>query len=95
MRRKVVHALGGRCCRCGFKDWRALQIDHRNGGGNRELARLSRHAFHMKVLADPTPYQLLCANCNWIKRYEEAESVGGRRRLTPVFPADCPSEQAR
>jgi RNase P subunit RPR2 len=28
--------------------------------------------------ADPGEYQLLCANCNWIKRYEEEEWVGGR-----------------
>lgn len=74
-RQKVIAHLGGRCCRCGFDDWRALQVDHINGGGvaERKLAR-SSDALWRLVLADKNgKYQLLCANCNWIKRYENGE----------------------
>lgn len=72
-RQKVFEFLGGKCIRCGFSDARALQIDHINGGGYRE--RLSRNyiSFYRKILENPAPYQLLCANCNWIKRFENKE----------------------
>lgn len=75
MRQRVIAHLGSECCRCGFKDWRALQVDHVNGGGvaERKSAR-SSYALWRLVLADKTgKYQLLCANCNWIKRYENGE----------------------
>lgn len=32
--------------------------------------------FQQHVLAHRDDYQLLCANCNWIKRYEEDEAKG-------------------
>lgn len=81
--------MGGRCVRCGFSDIRALQVDHVNGHGRRELATVtSRNAYYKTVLAHPERYQLLCANCNWIKRAENAEhrwrdvAVGVTPRLT-------------
>ena len=77
--------LGGKCCHCGFdRDERALQIDHVHGGGNQERQQLkSTRALYRKVLADVAGlYQLLCANCNWIKRHENKEWVSkGRRTL--------------
>lgn len=70
LRRAALDVLGGVCVGCGFDDHRALQIDHINGGGGRERAIIkSRDAFNKKVIADQAGYQLLCANCNWIKRY--------------------------
>lgn len=77
LRKQVIKHLGGKCNRCGFDDWRALQIDHREGGGHRERVKLanSTHRLYKKVLADTSgKYQLLCANCNWIKRYENKET---------------------
>ena len=73
---KVLEKLGNKCRRCGFSDPRALQIDHVFGGGNKELSEFgrSRQAYYKKVIADVEGrYQLLCANCNWIKRYENRE----------------------
>lgn len=66
--------LGGRCERCGFNDSRALQIDHINGGGchDRKIHRRSV-APMQEIFANPDKYQLLCANCNWIKRWERNE----------------------
>jgi hypothetical protein len=73
-RQKVIDKLGGKCVKCGFDDFRALQIDHVNGGGKRELRGMVHFSYLKKVLNDTTgAYQLLCANCNWIKRFENNE----------------------
>ena len=81
LRIEAISALGGRCRRCGFADHRALQFDHVNGGG--QAARKRTSPFQMlrriwRAAIEGTPeYQLLCANCNWIKRAERGET-GGR-----------------
>ena len=75
LRSKVIEHLGGCCKRCKFSDARALQIDHVNGGGTAEYRSLGSSAVYRKVLKDTTNmYQLLCANCNWIKRDESVNS---------------------
>jgi len=59
------------CARCGFTDERALQIDHVNGCGYEERKRCKSGAYLRRVLADTEgKYQILCANCNWIKKSE-------------------------
>jgi hypothetical protein len=66
--------LGNKCTHCGFSDIRALQIDHVHGHGNSERKRLHTIQFYKKVIVDTNnDYQLLCANCNWIKRHEKGE----------------------
>jgi hypothetical protein len=80
-RLKLIHELGGCCCKCGFSDWRALQIDHIHGNGFKEREHRNSPKYYRKVLENPDEYQLLCANCNWIKRYENNETALGRRRL--------------
>ena len=85
LKAKIIARYGGACRRCGFDDSRALQIDHINGGGTKEhRERKTQFGFMRKVLlAEPnTEYQLLCANCNQIKRYENGEGVGKRRKPT-------------
>ena len=51
------------------------QIDHVNGGGAKEHKAMPNSVkFYRKVFEDTTGmYQLLCANCNWIKRAENKE----------------------
>lgn len=76
LRQKVFEKLGNKCVRCGFSDSRALQIDHVYGHGIKELKELGSGSlkFYNKVLADTKGnYQILCANCNWIKRCENGE----------------------
>ena len=78
LRKSVIEALGAKCMRCGFDDTRALQIDHINGGGSQERkAKGFSGSFHRNVLRSfinkENKYQLLCANCNWIKRVENRE----------------------
>lgn len=72
MREQVIEILGGVCSKCGFSDARALQVDHVNGNGAEERKTLRSYGVYKKiVLGDTEGYQLLCANCNWIKRYEQ------------------------
>jgi hypothetical protein len=82
LRAKVLQVLGSRCVYCGFSDPRALQIDHIRGGGAKERRTLNkgkwgnpggvwRLILKMSKEERLLKYQLLCANCNWIKRYTE------------------------
>jgi len=78
LRLKVIEKLGGKCFICSFSDNRALQVDHVNGGGTK-LNRLKSWSIrYLGILNGTTDikYQVLCANCNWIKRYTSKE-VGG------------------
>jgi hypothetical protein len=71
--------------RCGFSDARALQFDHVRGDANSETRYRSNSSkqYYRKVAANSEgKYQLLCANYNWIKRYENNEH--GRTRPVGV-----------
>lgn len=75
LRRDTLLAYGGKCVRCGFDDPRALQIDHVNGGGATERRALGLDKVLRKqfAAAGNGEYQLLCANCNQIKKHENKE----------------------
>lgn len=75
LRDRVLAHLGGVCCQCGFSDPRALQIDHVRGGGCRDLRTRSVKTRAMEALATQPGevFQLLCCNCNWIKRATNKE----------------------
>ena len=75
-RRAVFAILGEVCVRCGWSDRRALQVDHVKGLEGKK--RLSQKLLYCDVLRNPSRYQLLCANHNWIKRYENNEVRGSR-----------------
>lgn len=85
----VLELLGGAFCKsCGFTDWRALQVDHVNGGGGEERRRhggksasITRKKQLELIYANPQKYQVLCANCNWIKKYEKGEVAKKRREI--------------
>ena len=76
----VFELLGKTCVSCGFNDIRALQIDHINGGGNKHRLNSHGRTIYYLILANPDEsikkYQVLCANCNWIKRCEKNENRG-------------------
>jgi len=87
-REQILQLLGNKCIRCGFLDKRALQIDHIHGRGLREMKEMKGNAspqYLKNILKHPEDYQILCANCNWIKRVENNEvgyagdSYGKRR----------------
>lgn len=72
IRLQLIQKLGGKC-KCGFSDIRALQIDYKKGGHS----KISKHYAeqYMKLIKHTNldDWQVLCANCNWIKRYENNE----------------------
>ena len=73
---KIMNILGKKCIKCGYSDIRAIAIDHINGGGSKErnLAGGSYYSFVLKKLKkDAKDYQLLCYNCNQIKKIENNE----------------------
>jgi len=75
---KLFNLLGHTCVRCGFSDKRALHFDHINGDGNEDRA-LGITGGSMYLFYNKNPdlalkkLQVLCSNCNWIKRYENRE----------------------
>jgi len=77
LRLKVMqHYSSNLCCRyCGFNDTRALQIDHIDGGGRKHARSIGEHNLYswLKKNNYPDGFQILCANCNMIKRSENEE----------------------
>jgi hypothetical protein len=81
-KKEVFDAMGGKCIKCGFSDYRALQIEHVNGDGYKDKPKNQRgygHNYYIKVLLSfinkEGRYQLFCANCNWIKRFDNKEHL--------------------
>ena len=88
-RQLILEKLGNKCVNCGFNDYRALQIDHIHGNGSKETRKIGTSGLYRKILSMnitdiKKEYQLLCANCNWIKRHEKKEerrySIGEKKR---------------
>lgn len=71
-RQQIIDLLGGECKACGFTDIRALQVDHIIAVGQKN--RLAQVNLRKDITINPHLYQLLCANCNWIKRHENNET---------------------
>lgn len=82
---RVLQKLGGVCCKCGFDDERALQFDHINGGGSKERRKgfdwwsFLKRLDTMDVEELKGVYQILCANCNQIKRVVNSEYGQGKK----------------
>lgn len=79
LRDEVFAGYGGKCAKCGFADKRALHIDHVEGDGAEERKNGPQRATFLRHLIRegfPKKYQLLCANCNTIKMYENKEFPG-------------------
>lgn len=75
LRSDVFALYGQQCAQCGFEDFRALQLDHINNDGC--VVRQQYGAYKSGItLRDarksyqPKKYQILCANCNTIKKFE-------------------------
>lgn len=69
--------FGSVCCRCDFSDTRALQLDHINGAeepaGHKMRGGRYLYLALIKGERELEDFQLLCANCNSIKRFENGE----------------------
>ena len=78
IRSSLMDLLGNVCVHCGFSDRRALQFDHINGGGCKDMKNghltMLRKYYKDPELAKNT-LQLLCANCNYIKEHEKYDHI--------------------
>lgn len=82
IKNKIIELLGGKCSNpsClvpnGCLDKRCLQIDHIHGKGikhRQEIGSRYQEMILEEIKNNSKDYQLLCANCNWIKRFENNE----------------------
>jgi hypothetical protein len=86
LRLAILNKFNNKCVKCNFNDPRALQVDHINGGGRKELINkfglkegfrsggVNIFKYYKHVLKDQqNKYQLLCANCNAIKKIQNKE----------------------
>jgi hypothetical protein len=63
-----------RCAACGFNDIRSLSIDHINGGGRKHLKEIKGSLYAwLKRNNYPLGFQVLCMNCQFIKRQQYHE----------------------
>ena len=67
-----------RCIKCGFLDIRALSMDHINGKGTQHRKTIKGRNFYVWLLKNgfPKGFQVLCMNCQFIKRHENKEFGG-------------------
>jgi hypothetical protein len=78
----ISHYSNGtmKCAKCGFSDIRTLSIDHINGGGRKHAQELKKAGtiFYRWLIKNnfPEGYQVLCMNCNYIKKIENKEDTG-------------------
>lgn len=88
---KLIQIIGGNHCSCDgsncwhngpciVNDTRCLQIDHKNGGGVKQIRvtfgeNLGSMYSHYLKNEDKAKkeLQVLCANCNWVKRVNNNE----------------------
>jgi len=78
IRLEILELLGNKCVRCEESDVRCLQVDHINGGGGQERKQFTSTTQMFKrivekIKAGSKDYQILCANCNWKKKFENGE----------------------
>ena len=85
VRKEILELLGKKCSNpdClvpnGCSDVRCLQIDHVNSNGSQEIKEFGDNGYmylrHIlqNIRMGSRDYQLLCANCNVIKRIEKKE----------------------
>lgn len=73
-RKEVIVGYGGKCVCCGEAEWKFLTLDHPNSDGQKDRAkyRMQLDQLYGYVIANnfPKEYQLLCMNCNWVRRYD-------------------------
>lgn len=69
----AIKKLGPACVTCGYdKDIRAIQIDHIKNDGVDDRRERGNYAIFkgIQIHGGQGRYQVLCANCNWIKQVE-------------------------
>ena len=87
----VIFTLGAKCKQCGFNDIRALQLDHINGEGYKDSRKYGSYSYAYykdvwkRIQHGSKNFQVLCANCNWIKRARKQEKNQWRSTNRKTF----------
>lgn len=71
--REILFQMYGHVCAvCGFSDKRALTLDHKKNNGSEERKALGMRGPYQRAKKEyrPDEYQILCMNCQFIKRVE-------------------------
>jgi hypothetical protein len=79
LRSEAIDAYGGQCACCGEAQIEFLQVDHIHDDGalhRRELGYSEIYAW-LRARSWPEGFQVLCANCNWAKRFGACPHRGG------------------
>lgn len=93
LRQELLEAFGGKCSMCGYDKHRsALCIDHVYGDGFIERKRFTPTEYYENIYTnrDSGRYQILCMNCNALKRIWNKENRGrgteedSRRMSLPI-----------
>lgn len=74
----IYDILGRSCAICGYyEDIKCLQLDHIHGNGRKQRSNKSVRNFYCYYASNldkiKTDLQLLCINCNWLKRLQDAQ----------------------
>lgn len=83
IKEKVYSKYGNQCAHCSEQRSPCLSIDHVNGNGAEDRRETKGStAFLLKVLSDDSgEYQILCMNCQWMKRHRNKEGLRRKPRL--------------
>ena len=70
-----------KCQKCGFDDIRALSIDHIDGNGRAHRKQIGGVSINIWLVTHgyPPGYQVLCMNCQFIKKHERQEMPGRQK----------------
>ena len=64
---RVFNLLGGAACRnCGCDELSFLELNHKNGGGSKELRQVGNRLYDLLLKGERNPdnYEVLCRVCN-------------------------------
>ena len=74
LRDNIFKLLGNKCTECGYSDFRALHVHHVNNNGHEERKHVLGREYYSQILEKikngSKEYVILCANCNFIHKYE-------------------------
>ena len=82
--RREIEFLGKQCERCGHADARVLKYSKRVPGAEPRIVGRSEWIEHVR--ANPEGYEIVCANCYWLKH---------QRPMKPIKPVPVESEYER
>lgn len=85
LRLSLIKMLGGKCVKCGIDNPFLLCFDHINGDGYQDRKSRSSNGLLASIARPPERFQLLCHNCNYLKKLENQEYGDNRSGNYPMY----------